>query len=148
MRREQSRVDSRHPAVHLDEGVVLSCVAQMLLALEYLHDANVLHRDIKTENAFVCSDPYGDCCWLWESYVGSCLIQSVFVCLDPDGDCLWSFEVIKCSQTHASGCRPARDCVRKRRGASLKAALCGVIDSHRSHPRSPHLTSQPAASRT
>ena len=41
---------------HLQEDEVMHYFIQIVLALKYLHDKNILHRDIKGQNIFLCRD--------------------------------------------------------------------------------------------
>jgi len=45
--------DIRRKKASIDEGLVLRWCTQMCLALKYMHDRNILHRDIKTQNVFL-----------------------------------------------------------------------------------------------
>lgn len=38
---------------HIEENLILDWVGQMCLALFYLHDKRILHRDMKTQNIFL-----------------------------------------------------------------------------------------------
>ena len=39
------------------ENVVLSYFAQICRAVQYIHDRKILHRDIKSQNIFLCGGP-------------------------------------------------------------------------------------------
>jgi len=46
----------RRAGVHLPEEEVMLIVAQLFLALKYLHERNILHRDLKPENVLLMED--------------------------------------------------------------------------------------------
>ncbi|KAL0481107.1 hypothetical protein AKO1_012887 [Acrasis kona] len=42
--------------VHFDESMILDWFVQTTLALKHVHDCNILHRDLKTQNIFLSSN--------------------------------------------------------------------------------------------
>ncbi|ELT89257.1 hypothetical protein CAPTEDRAFT_177924 [Capitella teleta] len=46
-------VEYRERSQHLQEGQVLEWLIQLLLAVQYIHDRRVLHRDLKSNNIFL-----------------------------------------------------------------------------------------------
>ena len=41
---------------YLKEEQIVDCLCQVCLALEYIHERKVLHRDLKTQNVFLHHD--------------------------------------------------------------------------------------------
>jgi serine/threonine protein kinase len=48
-----------NPAHVRTESQILELMAQILLALQYLHSKSILHRDLKTANIFLTTDVRG-----------------------------------------------------------------------------------------
>jgi hypothetical protein len=57
LHREIANRRSAVPRRRFTEDEVLSMLAQLLLALQYVHSNNVLHRDIKSANVLLTKDP-------------------------------------------------------------------------------------------
>ena len=48
---------NRQRGRHFPEIVVLTYFAQICRAVQYIHERKILHRDIKSQNIFLCGGP-------------------------------------------------------------------------------------------
>ena len=48
---------NRQRGRHFPENVILTYFAQICRAVQYIHERKILHRDIKSQNIFLCGGP-------------------------------------------------------------------------------------------
>ena len=48
---------NRQRGRHFSENVILTYFSQICRAVQYIHERKILHRDIKSQNIFLCGGP-------------------------------------------------------------------------------------------